>query len=157
VARARELYEECLALARDLGDKPLIAFTLTALGILLNTQGAHEEAQALLAEGLMLNRDLGNMLGISYCLLALAAVAAAAGRPERAARLFGADEALRRPMAVGVPAPYQAMLANALTFTRSLLSEAAFTAAWAEGRAMSLDAVVRYALEAVGSRESAGG
>jgi predicted ATPase/class 3 adenylate cyclase/Flp pilus assembly protein TadD len=147
-ARALALYEECLALGRGLGDKPLIAFTLTALGILLNVQGQSERAAVALREGLTLNRDMGNILGVAYCLLALGAVAAAQGAPERAARLFGADDAIRGPMGVGIPGPYQGMLDNAMNVTRSMLGEPTFAAAWAEGRAMPLDAVVQFALEA---------
>ncbi len=71
---------------------------------------------------------------------------AALGQSEPAMRLFGAGEALRE--AIGAPRspvirrPYEEVVETA----RAALGGAAF-AAWAEGRAMSLNQAVALALE----------
>ncbi len=76
----------------------------------------------------------------------LAAVAMVRREPARAARLFGAAAALRE--AVGLPRepidqrPYERHVAE----VRTALSEAQFTAAWAEGRTMTLEDAVAEAL-----------
>jgi hypothetical protein len=65
---------------------------------------------------------------------------------DRAVRLFGAAEALRE--AIGhLPNPQaQADYDDCLDATRSRLGVIAFEAAWAEGRAMTLEQAIEYAL-----------
>ena len=65
------------------------------------------------------------------------------GEAERSARLFGAAEALGYQQAPAERALREPYLAAA----RSRLEEAAWEAAWAEGRAMTFEEAVAYALE----------
>src|SRR5262249_17392573 len=112
-------------------------------------EGRPDEARAVFADVLRrcdpavfpfaLNaRDQFSLLGL---------LAAAEGRPARASRLLAAGSApLRRPGPArppAVPSGGEAALARA----RATLGEAAFEAAAAEGRAMSLAQAVAYALE----------
>ncbi|MGH3146477.1 MAG: response regulator transcription factor [Rubrobacter sp.] len=78
------------------------------------------------------------------------------GMPIRAARLWGAAEALREQMGMALSkfdlaaSGYELELAA----VRSALSEASFEAAWAEGRAMTPEQAIEYALsESVTPRE----
>jgi len=68
---------------------------------------------------------------------------------ERAARLFGAAEALRA--AAGVPlTPFdRADYDRDVAAIQAQLDNAALKAAWVEGRAMSLEQAVAYALEPI--------
>ena len=78
----------------------------------------------------------------------MAGIAATLGQAVPAACLCGAVEALRE--AAGAPLTgfnridYQRIADTA----RTHLDEATFAAAWAEGRAMSLEQAIAYALEA---------
>jgi DNA-binding NarL/FixJ family response regulator len=66
-------------------------------------------------------------------------------RSIRAARLFGAAEVLGE--AVGHLVPEEdALRAPYLVMVRSQLDEASWRAAWVEGRAMSMDQAIDYAL-----------
>jgi DNA-binding NarL/FixJ family response regulator len=66
----------------------------------------------------------------------------------RAARLWGAADALSE--AIGAPPPRHADRAqDAIAATRRGLGEETFAAAWAEGRALSLDEAVAEALQAI--------
>ena len=82
-----------------------------------------------------------------YCLVGLAGVAGRQGQPERAARLLGAaealGEALYEPPRSGSRIHFELYVAAA----RAQLDEATFEAAWAEGRAMTLEQAVAHALE----------
>ena len=74
-------------------------------------------------------------------------LAAAQGRPVRAARLYGCASVLRE--SVGI-APVRARLARpgaGVARLRATLGEEAFAEAWAEGRALTLDESLDYALE----------
>ena len=75
---------------------------------------------------------------------------------ERAARLFGAAEALEDSM---IARPEFAIFDNGalqapIAMLRTRLGDDAFAAAWAEGRAMTLEQAIAYALE-LGATDSA--
>jgi hypothetical protein len=75
--------------------------------------------------------------------------AGGARRPERAPRLHAASEAARGPRGWN----YNTQLyQSAIVAVRKALGDAAFAAAWAEGRALSFDAAVALALEQTAAR-----
>ncbi len=99
-------------------------------------------------ESLALFQELGDPDGVIECIEGLAGVATVRGQLEQAVRLFGASAAMRA--AIGTPwtlveqSRYEPMLAR----TRSELDETAWTAAWAEGQAMTPEQCGALALEA---------
>jgi len=144
--RAKTLLEETLAQFRLLGDKWGIAFSQSNLGIVAWNQGDHERAELLFRESLLLRRALGDKRGITTSLVGLAAVAAARGQAERSALLFGAAEALREAIRVPVPPFIRDEYDRRVAALRATMREQAFTEAWAEGRAMSMDRAIAAAL-----------
>ncbi len=147
--RSVALWEETLALYREAKDALGIVMCLTNIGLLALARGNYERSLALLREGLCLARELDHKTFIQYCIIGLASVAASQTHPVRAARLWGAAE--------GMSETYGARFSHAgraaidyegrLAVARSQLEEAAWTAAWAEGRAMPPEQAVEYALE----------
>ncbi len=87
----------------------------------------------------MLAREVGDGSTIAFTMEGLAGMVLAQGYPSWAARLLGSAESLR--MAKGTPIPqveradYERLVATA----RTLLGQATFTTAWAEGRTMTLE------------------
>jgi non-specific serine/threonine protein kinase len=125
------------------------AVCLTGLGVSALELGDSERAAALYEEDLRLLRRLRDKTGTSYGLRGMACVAALRGDATRAARLWGADEALRET--IGLPLSrfdrahpdYEGLLAAA----RSRFDDvASWEAAQADGRTMSPDDAVEYAL-----------
>jgi tetratricopeptide (TPR) repeat protein len=151
--RAAELYEESLALFRELGRTSGVAWSLSGLGSVALHQQEYARAATLLKESLALFRELGDKPGIGTrggladCLERLARVAVAEGQPERAARLLGAAEALRDALGAPLPPADGAEYQRDVTVIRAGLGEEAFAAAWAAGRAMSLEEAVTVALQ----------
>jgi DNA-binding NarL/FixJ family response regulator len=92
---------------------------------------------------------LGNEADVAHCLEGLASTYGAEGKIVRAARLWGAEDALLEKLedAVYAYVPNRALHRSKVAAARSQLDEAAWTAAWTEGKAMSLDQAVEYALE----------
>jgi predicted ATPase/DNA-binding CsgD family transcriptional regulator len=70
-ASSRSLYEESLALFRELGDKQGIAEALDGLGEIATEVGDYETAVPLLEEFLALNLELGDKRGIANSLIQL--------------------------------------------------------------------------------------
>ncbi len=141
-------WEEALAIYRELGDTRNIALCLPSLGHLMLLYHDFEEAERLFEEGLALERRIKHKTVIFFHLLGLAAVATHRDHLRRAAKLFGAGEALREAAGLS-PKPvakhsydYEGYLAT----VRTGLDEPNFDAAWSEGRAMSLEQAIEYAL-----------
>ena len=145
--RAAALAEEAAALSKEAGDMTLLPFPLNNLGWVALLRGDLGRAKALHKESLALSKELGSHKQLTVTLLeGLACGAGAEGDAERAARLFGATEALREatgfplePALRGLEGPY-------LVGARSQLEKSAWTEAWEEGRRMSVEAAVEYAL-----------
>jgi predicted ATPase/class 3 adenylate cyclase len=144
---ARRLGEEALVLHRANRQPGWIGLTLTGLGQLALAEGDAETARQRLTQGLAVQRDGGYVWGVPWCLQELARVAEAQGQPARAARLWSA--AAQHQALVGRPLPTDEgpTLALAVEGLRARLGDAAFDAAWATGRAMTLQQAVAYALE----------
>jgi len=147
--RAAALLEESLTVARELGNKGNVSFALQGLGDVVQDQGDDARALALYQESVALERLLEGKEGIAHCLVGVAGVAGAVGQAERAARLLSAAETLLDTIGLSLAAwpETRADYDRYVAAARAQLDAATFTAAWAQGRAMSLDQVVAYALE----------
>ena len=157
--RALALLEESLALLRQIGDTTTwIVYTLESLGMILIDHGDHARARALLTEGLHLAEQRGDKYQVRCALDGLAWLAApegmARGAPvagaERAARLFGAAEALSEACGEVLSPAERSVQERHVGIAQVHLDQAAWQAAWAEGRAMPLEKAVVYALDASG-------
>ncbi len=93
---ARSLYEESLALNREIGDNSGIALSLGGLGIVAQMQGDNATARPLLEEGLALRRELGDKGGIANSLGGLGIVAQMQGDYFTARSLYEESLALNR-------------------------------------------------------------
>ena len=145
---ARVLTEESLAIMRDFGDRREVARTLAHLGAVAIDQRDHDRARGLLVESLAIARELADPRAVIDGLEASAYLAVAVGRADHAARLQGAAEALRET--IGVPlSPSERALYEMTTLTpvRAAQGEHGIASAWAEGRAMTLEQAVAYALD----------
>jgi hypothetical protein len=144
--RAGRAYEESLTFAREEDDKLRQTVALSNLSYIAYREGDYERAEAFCLEGIALLLELENTRYIPQDLAILAGPLAAQGYAQKAARLLGASEALLEQMGFGLQAADQSEIAQYAVATREQLSEAAFDAAWSEGRAMSLDEAVAYAM-----------
>jgi hypothetical protein len=93
---------------------------------------------------------MGDQANLGYFLEGLAVVAGVRGEAERSARLFGAAEGMLRAVEApvyDVYGPNRSFYEQTISATRSRLGEPAFEEARAEGRAMTFDQTVEYALQ----------
>jgi hypothetical protein len=82
-----------------------------------------------------------------FALDGLAIVMTFEGRPARAARLFGASETGFSSMGAGVDTALDDERAKAVASARAALGDEEFERLQADGRAMTVDEAVAYALE----------
>jgi hypothetical protein len=72
---------------------------------------------------------------------------ASARNPGRAARLFGAAERLREQLGIGLYPYEHDEYEKYVKLSRSQLDEASWNTAWNEGRAMTMEQSIEYALQ----------
>jgi predicted ATPase len=145
--RANRLLEESLALRRQLGNKWGVGVSLGTLGWVAMREGDWERAIARLGESLDVRREIGDKGGSAWCLERLAEVAQAQGEPEKAVRLLSAAAALRISIGSVIDPVDQAEYQNTRAALRTELGEPRFAAAWKDGRALTLEQAIAYALE----------
>ena len=144
--RATALNEEAAALYREQGFKDArIEFPLDNLGWAALLGGDHERARTLHEESLILCRELGNKHIAAESLEGLACIAVVRKKAERSARLFGAAEAQREVLGITQLRAARDLREPYLDTARSQLDEA-WEVAVAEGRAMSFEDAIEYAL-----------
>jgi predicted ATPase/DNA-binding winged helix-turn-helix (wHTH) protein len=153
-AGAREFYEQSLALARELGTPWEIGTALREFGLAECDEGHCDLALKHLAEAMNILHGLGDRPGVVESLEGLAGLAAATAAPRRAACLWGAAEALQREIGGTMSVNQRTTYERQVKPVRAILSGEAFDRAWDEGRAMTLDDAVRYALDEQAGRDT---
>jgi tetratricopeptide (TPR) repeat protein len=146
-ASARALLEESLSLYREMGNRVGIVWSLIVLGRVVLDQGDHASSQALLEQSLRLYREVGGRVRMAECLESMAASLLGQAEIRKAVRLWGASHALLESIGTTLPPRARKRYDQQVAQARSALGEDAFTAAWEEGRALTWEQAVAYALE----------
>ena len=144
--QATAYHEEALAVWRRLDHPWGVPAALRDLADEALCRGDAAAALPLYRESLGRWRVLGETLHVPGALLGPATVALESGQAARAARLLGASAALHEVIGVVPPAGLPGDLGNGPERARAALGEAAFEAAWAAGRAFSVDEAIADAL-----------
>jgi tetratricopeptide (TPR) repeat protein len=144
--QAEDHFLESLRITREynLGEDNRIPFYL---GCIMLQRGNYAEARKRLIEFTRINHKLGDFGQIGEGLLGLAAVAAGLRQYERAARLVGASQATHDAIAYVTDLADRIEIDPLLKIAREHLGEAEFESFAREGRAMTMEQAIAYALE----------
>ena len=140
--RAASLLDAALAGYRGLGELIGASFTLHGLAVVAGDGGDQARAIALYRESLAAAREAAARECLIDGLAGMATAAAATGMADAAARLLGAAEAHGEALGYAFELPERERAARAACAAREVLGDTAFVAAWAAGRALSLDEAV---------------
>jgi len=138
--------KDALPLVEAAGDTFGTANALGMLGRLASEQRLFEEAGGYMMRTIRMFTSLGDMSGIAFTLDDLAGVAIGKGRFERAIVLTGAAQNIRDSLGGAAPTAL-VVIPDARGAARGTLDDEAIEAAWARGKAMTLDEAVAFALE----------
>jgi predicted ATPase/DNA-binding XRE family transcriptional regulator len=139
--QAESYYREALDIFREARNDRFVALGLNSLGLVAHLRGDVARALALHRESLALFRTSDYTLGMVEALEAIASDLCDFGEIERAATLYGGIDAWRTAAGAPIPPPERPTYNRNLTALRGALGEEAFAAAWAAGRAMTLQQV----------------
>ena len=142
---ARKFHEEGLAAARELADKISTAYALEGLGFEACAQSDNAAATRYFTESIALRREMGDHQGVLTCLEGLARIAVEERRLAEAARLLGAVDQLRTHYNYTPLAAEQADFERVVARARQDMDQAAFDAAWSEGRTLTLESAIEQA------------
>ena len=145
-AEAARTHHQCeLELARELSNPRAEAIAFAALSRVALVERDTDKAAADLDSALRLANALGDKAGIIVCLVGSAEVAAQRGELARAARLLGAADGLSEELGFA-PNPGRLEQEQRARIENALRDDAALVTAQTEGRALTLDDAVAYAL-----------
>jgi predicted ATPase/DNA-binding CsgD family transcriptional regulator len=145
--RARRAYEECLAVSKQTGETRRIVYMCQNLTFIALHEGDAERARDLGHQGLRLARTMNNRLELAEALAALAGAIGELGQAQRAARLLGASESALERFGAFHQLNDKSEIDAIITAVHARLDDAAFRAAWAEGRELTLEQAVAQALD----------
>lgn len=148
-AETERLFGESLAIYRALGNKLGIALILYNLGEVTLAQTNYQQARRYYQESLHLLAAIGDKQNIALVLIGLAAIAFYAAQDnERAICLAGAAQQLLTTNALVLDPITQASFDRVRQGAQARLSAEQFKQAWQAGQHFTLEAAVRYAIEA---------
>jgi hypothetical protein len=116
----------------------------------LQRLGAYQQAALQFQESLALFMEIGDHSGVAACLVGLAGAAGDEGKREWAVRLFAAGEALFDVTSARLDPIDRIEYDRNLAAVRAELDATTFAAAWAAGRALTMEQAVTYALQVSG-------
>jgi len=143
---ALSILEEGVMIFQRLGDKHGLGRCLHDLGKAAARQGNYELAHGRFEESALLLRELGDRRNLVKCVEGLAGIAVTHEQMERAARLFGASEAAREKLGTPLPASYRPNYEHAIAALAAEVDEQQMEKWWNEGRAMTMEQAIEYAL-----------
>ncbi len=145
--RAAALLEQSLRLVREVGDRMGHADALSAFARLALRRAQHERASMLGKQCLAIRMELGDKRGVAECLETLSAVAGDQRNFLRAARLLGAAEAIRESIGVPLTPSDRVEYEKNAASVRAALPDPSDAETWSQGRRMTLEQAVEYAVK----------
>jgi predicted ATPase/class 3 adenylate cyclase len=113
----------------------------------LRQMGHLNEAYPIYCETIIAYQDFGHRGAVAHQLECFAFIAIAQEQGERAVKLLGTAEALREVSNSRMTPQERIEYEKQITSLRAGMDAGMFTSRWAEGRAMTMDAAIEYALE----------
>jgi len=144
--QAEGLLNESLNLLLEVNDAGGIAATQLRLGYVMYELGNIAESEDFFRKSLGTLKDLGQRNNIIECLEGFAGVAALLKQPGRGARLLAAAQALREVIGIPVARSQQVLYQHIVESVTNQLDPQALEFYRAEGRVMSLEEAIEFAL-----------
>jgi predicted ATPase/DNA-binding XRE family transcriptional regulator len=148
IEQARSVFEESLSMYREMGNPIGTLKSMRLLGYIARLDGDYTQARSLFVDSLKLAFQLKDKNNIGLCLIYIGELTLAQRHPEEFVHLLGmAESILPNNWRQGMPPYFRSDIQMAVDSARATLGEQSFIAAWAEGRAMTMEQAINYALE----------
>ena len=136
-----------MALSKERGESWRRGYQLDFLARAYWLRGDREKAEPLAREAAICKHAVDDRNGLTMVLETLASMAAERGRPEHAAILLGAAQRVRDSSSLTLIELYREQHERSVSAIIRAIGRKAFDAAYARGRAMTIDEGVAFAVE----------
>jgi predicted ATPase/class 3 adenylate cyclase len=143
---ARARFAPLIPVFHDMGDHHRTNMVRSEMAHMERLEGRHEKAEAMYRETILEWKRLGHRAAIANQLECFAFIAKAHERPERAAKLFGAAEALREKINIHMTDMERIEYEREVDDLKANTDGKVFTSVWAEGRSMTMEQAIQFAL-----------
>lgn len=144
LTEAKQVYEECVEIARKAQDIRRIGWILLNLASIERQFQNHKQATNYAREAIIITQKVKDMPTLVACLINIENPQFA---PLRTARLLSASNAIMESIALIRVPTVENTFQNTLVQVKKYLDAESFVIAWEEGSRMSLDQAVAYALD----------
>ncbi len=144
---ASKRIEEGLAIRREIGDKWQIGVALGVWAWIAVLQHDWDSAFSRLTESVAVREEIGDKGGLVWCLEKLGQVELGKENAEKAAIIFSAAASIRAAMGSTMDPFDQSEYERDIAVLHKKLGEGKFNMAWNQGRALTLEKTIAFALE----------
>jgi hypothetical protein len=110
-------------------------------------EGHHDKAESMYHETILEWKRLGHRAAVANQLECFAFIARMHEHAERAVKLLGAAEALREKIKIPMSEVEQVEYDREVADLKANMGEREFASLWAEGRSMTMEQAIQFALE----------
>jgi predicted ATPase len=146
-SEARRRFAICDPIFREVGDMHGVNMVRSELAHLERYEGHYQEAKAMYQESIVEWKRIGHRAAIAHQLECFASIAKIEEQGQRAARLFGAAESLREKIDIPMTAMEHVEYEREISDLKAGMDEKVFESSWAEGRDMTMEQAIDFALE----------
>ena len=144
---ARKRFSSMGPLFQELGDRHRLNMIRSELAHIDRHEGQLDKAEAAYRETILQWKRLGHRAAVAHQLESFATIAQARQDGLRAARLYGAAEALRERIGIAMTPIEQSEYDVEIARLKAGMDGKDFAEAWKDGRGMTLEQAVAFALE----------
>ena len=148
--KAREKLKIAMQTMQEIGSTRNVIMIKSDLAHILRYEGNYPEAITAYRETIKEWQRIGQRSAVAHQLECMAFIAKSLEQPERALRLLGAAEALRQRIEIDMSALERAEYEAEVVDLKANMDEKEFASFWAEGRFMTMEQAIAYAIEDFG-------
>ena len=145
-AAARERFAKALPFFEKIGDEHRVNMIQSWLAHMQRQEGNYQQAASEYRKTILLWQKLGHRAAIAHQLESFAFVAEALKQDKRSARLFGAAEALRENIRMPMDPEERVEYDQQVSDLRGRMESKTLASVWAEGRSMTMEQAISYAV-----------
>ena len=144
---ARKKFKLAMQIMQELGSKRNVVMVKSDLAHILRLEENFSEAISSYRETIREWQGIGHRAAVAHQLESIAFISKALEQADRASRLFGAAQALREKIEIGMTAQEREVYDREVADLRGNMDEKVFASLWAEGRSMTMEEAIEFALE----------
>ena len=144
--KAREKFKIAMQTMQEIGSTRNVIMIKSDLAHILRQEGNYPEAILSYRETILEWKRMGHRSAVAHQLECLAFIAKAIEQVEKATKLLGAAEALRQRIEIDMTPPEREEYEKEVADLKGNLDTNEFASLWAEGRSMTMEQAIEFAI-----------